>query len=412
MSYIKYALFGMLFFQITCRCVINWMPSFGLSLISTTLVGMGYLCTLLCISKFSVKNIPGSIKKLSILFCVYTTFVVFQLYISPTIKLDDINSVPNSLFSYLLSSIVLLLMMLSVGLMRKYFNAILFAKITSLLILLFLVAYHFRIGFEWYALTYGMKLIDLIDFVPSGFIDGLQMGNYVGLLFACNLFLADKWTKNKSINIIITIVIGLLCLSIDFIMIERGPILFQLVTIFIFLYSKRIISARNTIGILSVLIILFIFNSFILEKLSIMSPEMIEKISETGDSGGSGRYGSGYSLYGCAIDQIIKNPLFGSHCRMTHVIWLGSYPHNIFLELLMTFGIVFSIPTIYFILKAFTNAFRMLRANTQDSLFAIIYILTTLCLLTSYSILDNMPFWVSFAYVLSYPQLKKRLMKI
>ena len=78
----------------------------------------------------------------------------------------------------------------------------------------------------------------------------------------------------------------------------------------------------------------------------------------------------------------------------------------------MTFGIVFSIPTIYFILKAFTNAFRMLRANTQDSLFAIIYILTTLCLLTSYSILDNMPFWVSFAYVLSYPQLKKRLMKI
>lgn len=412
MSSLKYALFGMLFFQITCRCIINWMPSFGLSLISTIIVGMGYLCTLFCISKLSVKNIPGSIKKLSFLFCVYTTFVTFQLYISPTIKLDFMSCVPTSIQSYLSGSVIMLLMMLSVGLIRKYLNTILFAKITSLLIVLFLVAYHFRIGFEWYALSYGKNLNDIKNFVPPGYVDSLQMGNYIGLLLTCSLFLADKWTKNRFINILISFVIGLLCLIIDFIMIERGPVLFQLVTIFIFLYSKRIISKRNTIGIISFLIILFIFNSFILEKLSIMSPEMMEKISETIETGGNGRLGSEYSVFSCAIEQIFNYPLFGSHCRMTHVVWQGSYPHNIFLELLMTFGAVFAIPTMFFMLKAFINAFRMLRDNTQDSLFALIYILTTLCLLTSNSILENLQFWVPFAYVLSYPQLKKRLKKI
>lgn len=409
MSRIKYSIFGMLFFLISCRCIIEWMPSFGIPLMSTTIVGMGYLCTLFCIGKLAVTEIPENIKKLSFLFCVYTTFVIFQLFISPSIRLDNMQEIPINLSSYLQSSFILLVMMLSVVLMQKYLNIVLYAKTTFILILLFLIAYAFRTGFEWYGLVYMMKIDDMMNFVPVGFMSGLQMGKFVGLLFACNLYLADKWSNKLPINLLIVFVVCIFCFVIQFIMVERGPILFQVTILLIYLYAKRIISVRNTIWILPIFVIIYSYSSLLLEKLFDLSPEMLDKIFN--NEGGSGRYGSEDALYACALKQIINNPIFGSHCRMTDVIWLGSYPHNIILEILMTFGLVFSIPTMYYLWKAFVNAFRMLRDNTKDSLFAIVFLITTLSLLTSYSLLNNVQFWLSFAYVLSYSQLKNVKMK-
>lgn len=378
------------------------MPTYGLPIISTAIVALGYLCTLCCAYHITSDNTVRCNKSLILLYCVYTLFVLFQLFISPTLNLNDLSSVPDNLSSYIISSVILFFMMQSVGALKESLNFTLFAKLSAIIILLFLIAYNFRIGFEWYGLFYGMRVSDIENIVPLGYIDGLSMNNFVGLLFVCNLYLHDKWTEKKLFNIIITAVVGLLCFVVQFIMIERGPVLFQLVTICIFIYAKNIISKKNMLSIVVVIVMLLLFSESILERLSILSPEMIDKISNTSDGGGSGRFGSDDSVYAYAVKQILENPLFGSHCRFTVSTWLGSYPHNLILELLMTFGIMFSVPTFFLLWKALKNAFQMLKENTPDSLFAIMFIFTTLCLQTSGSLLGHINFWLSFAYVITY----------
>lgn len=398
-SEVKYATFGMFFFILTCRCIIVWMPSLGLPWISTLLVGLGDLCILICLYYAIKTRLLVFSNLFNFLYVVYVFYIINDLFVNRQLSIDSMAAIPDSMFNFTQSSVLLFIMMSSSKLYSKYVDFVKLAKVSCFVILAFMIIYQMQVGFAWSGMFYGMRMDDVDALKPTGYIDGLLMNNFIGLLFASNLYLHNKWTQKRILNIFITSVISFICFIIQFMLVERGPILFQVVTILIFLYAKGVANNKYLIHIIIVSFVLYLFSDMIIRQLTILSPQMIEKI--TGDVTGSGRLGDDSSIFNLSIKQIMQAPVFGSYCRITISPWVGMFPHNIVLEFIMTFGLFFSIPMFYLMVKAFVQSVKMIQNNTRDSLFGLIYIFTTLCLTTSGTVLSKTVFWLSLAYIIN-----------
>lgn len=393
---IKSVLFIMLFLTLSCRIAIMMMPGFGLPIISTFLVAWASLCRFYsAFSAFKTKEIVINIP-FTTLFIIYTGFVLYQTFYSNIIPSDQCLGI-DDLPAFIRSSFIILILSLLPYHLSKYLDFVKFAKWTVILILLFVIIYSIRIGFVWYTLAYGLSRAEAEQIMPAGFIGGLAMNGFVGLMMCCNLYLYDKWTKSKFWNYLIFISLLIIGLVLQAMLVERGPILFFAATFLIMFTAKGIFSPKFCVVISVVVFLFVIFSGDILLLLNNIFPAISDKFT---DFSGSGRYGDD-SITSISIDKILEHPFFGFHCRMTDDRWFGTYPHNIILELLMTVGVFISIPIFYYLYKALIHCYQLIKYDRPEALFAIIFLYRFLCLMTSGTIVANTQFWFSLAFVLS-----------
>lgn len=386
----------------TCRCFIQWLFPFYLNIsYGATILSVVAFFSSMCCAVYSIyKSYRVNCKFLITLFVIYSLYIYYYLFISPKIQLSQMAHVPENSIDFIKSSVLILFVMLSSTLCARSLDCKKYAIITIFILLLFFFIYFSHIDFVLYKIIAEYDRAEREATIPRGYLDGFTIGNYMGLLFACNLFMWNKWTKNMKINLSISIAIGIVCFVIQFLVFKRGPIIFMISTFFFYLFARGVFS-KKTIGLICiVLLVLSIGGDYILSLLSSISSSTIMRFTTILSDGGSGRFGSSDSEYVLAIKQILQDPIFGTYPRTLSVSRLGRYPHNIILELLMTFGLFFTIPIVILLWKAVKQSYFIIKNGGNETIFAIWFIYILSCRMTSGSIICDTNFWFCFAVVL------------
>lgn len=409
---------GILFFMISCRILIVSFPSYGLAQLSTISVGLQYLCIfasiIYALTHSNIYNTNKYNRSLILLFVVYLIYIINYTFISPKMTPDMIQGMPSSSFDMAMSSFGIISCLLLANMIKMYINYKLFAKWSVIVIVLGLILYFYRVDYTLYSLQRTMGRANFSDLVEesSSMISSLTLNSYVGVAYVCNLFCKNEWTNKKAVNTIIFYSVTAYLVFVTLILGERGPVLFLITTTLFFYYAKGYIAIRYFFSFLFIIIILLIFGSDLISAISSFAPDIVARTQNIADDGGSGRFGSDGAVFNVAVSQILENPIFGSYHRLLSSSLKGIYPHNLILEALMTFGLLFSIPLFILMWKAVKNAYQSLKNEAQIGLFGLLFIHFSSCLMTSGTISLNNFFWVTFALTLTYQQQSNGLYKL
>lgn len=400
----------LLYCVIPLRFVIEWMPLIGLPLISTSIVVIEYISLLICyvhlIKQRSLLCFNILTRLCILFFLIYSGYILYDIIINPQIPRIDMSHTPKTnlelyqgMFTYL-----------SVFLLTNYFNKKIdynkWAKFSCLILTVTLVIYSIRTDLSLYAYS---RIISFKEFNPSeyGLLDGLRLGWFCGITFICNLYCRKMWTNKIIINNFIFVIISIISIGITMATTQRGPIIFVITTTIFYYYAIGGINKKYIINIILISLISFIFIDNIILFLNTFFPEFIIRFADIFE-GGSGRYGTSDSAYSIALNEIMMNPIWGHYFRYTTVndVFYGSYPHNIFLELFMTMGIVISIPFIVVIFKCVQKTFYALRNKDSIAVLGLIFVYILSTLLTSGSMLNLGIFWIPMIIISSYKSQK------
>ena len=196
---------------------------------------------------------------------------------------------------------------------------------------------------------------------------------------------------------------------------SRGPILFLVVTVVLFILTElknskhkwKIIAAVSTVMILMQLyLIRFLeFVSSIMNRFG-ASSRFIEKLLSDDISNDSGRD----KIWAAAIDMIKDKPLGHGAYGARHVIVnyiIAGYPHNVFLEILIEFGIVFGTILILFLLIGAYNMIFGKYAGQFRSIFLPLFC-ASCALFVSLTFWGYRPFWLCIALGVCFINNRKR----
>lgn len=400
----KYIITLLLLFLLPVRFLIPTLSLYGMSwltslllVIEVALLGCGLLYAVILWKGIRFNRLS---KSLLVLYVIYFVYIYFQVFVSPQVPRDLMMDVPEEDFVFFRDFFIQSLSIFLVLGFRKYIDFTLFAKISVILVFLTFFAYFNKVDFRLYGLLDIMdkKMLPEDEFIITSF----RVAWYMVMAFFCGYSVKEEWSKHSIINNIIFYLSSLVFIIGLFITVKRGPLFSFFAVcglIFYFRYKKKLwlILLLCACG---VLFLGSVFYAFLQENAS----GLVDKFTTIADSGGSGRFGSGDSVYGTAIGQIKESPVFGSYFRLLNSTYTdrGAYPHNIILELLMTGGLLLSIPFFIVIWKALKNGIRLLKHGRDQSLPALCFFYVLLSLMTSSSLLFKTEFWLFMAILCTY----------
>lgn len=189
--------------------------------------------------------------------------------------------------------------------------------------------------------------------------------------------------KEKVLVMILFLITGLFLLLLGS---SRGPFISTSIIVLILLYTKS--SLKKILGLLLILFLIYlIFISFVnLEELGIF------KRFESPNYGNDPTRGE---IWEAALNYFLKSPLIG----YSIVDKFGIYPHNIFLEVLMSIGLVGAIPFFITISESLIKSLKIL-SKSQNNSFALLFLCQFFFSLSSGSLYYNPEFWVLISLVL------------
>lgn len=336
-------------------------------------------------------------KPFFLFFLLYSLYILFYLTEFSIYPIDILKHVPKNVFSFIVYTTMIVLYMLCAKTIIHKFN---FRKFLYLSIIVAIVPT------IWYINLVGIDFIqymNVTDGEDSLFIHQLLLAYAnVPIWVLCILFY-KKIHKNKFVNYALFF---LLFLSVSYILIistKRGPIIWGLVnlltcSILIGRYKIKKILTLVVIGVIAFININTIFN-----VISEYAPNTAERFKSTIVEGNtSGRFESseGEGGYSLAINQFNSSPIWGSYFRLVTPsgFWKGHYPHNIFLEMLITMGLVGFIPFVLLLIKAVKNIKTTLTGQHNDHILALVslFFASFLESISTGTLVLNSSFWVLF----------------
>lgn len=229
--------------------------------------------------------------------------------------------------------------------------------------------------------------------------------NSVPLLVMAILFY-DDLSDNKIVTRLISIFIIIAVGYILFMSARRGPLLWCLVNIAIcYFYKSR--KVFKYIVVASVLGMLLYYNiDTVLGWITSVNSYAGERLSASIYEGStSGRYdidNQERSSYIIGFNQFLESPLYGSYFRIvsTDGTFRGLYPHNIFIEMLMTMGLIGFAMFCLLLYKIFKTPRAILARDKNKLALFSLFMASFLQLQTSDTISFNIWFWALFYVVL------------
>jgi O-antigen ligase len=104
------------------------------------------------------------------------------------------------------------------------------------------------------------------------------------------------------------------------------------------------------------------------------------------------------TIWRSSLNQFTSNPLFGDSLRVNN--WNG-YPHNIFIEIFQTLGILGMIPFVFIVSKAVVENLRIIRFHKEYFWILNIFLQSFIQQLFSGAIYTGVWFWSSLAMIIS-----------
>lgn len=249
-------------------------------------------------------------------------------------------------------------------------------------------------------ISYFIISFNLIKLIFGGYYDENLIFSYMGFGYGTVIY----WTiitlfafsENKKIDIIISLITGLLMILLG----NRGVVLIQI--IIVLLLMKYYTKYYNKVYMLFFLIItgvlLYVFFADInllflnISKLIGLPSYIFERAINNELFADSGRN----YIWNQIWSMIIENPLFGYGVGFDRSI-INTYSHNLILEIMLDFGIIYGCMFIIALVWMIYDLLIKKQPHQWRNLFLVYFIPSLLMLMFSNSIYHSRDFWISIA---------------
>lgn len=347
-----------------------------------------------CLATFIIvrRKLYTNIRKRHIYFLLflllYTGLMYYYLFIDDTRTYHGVDA--TSRFSTVINN-VLFLCIVSIAFISQKIKSALICKI--IVVLAFISSYLYMVSF-------GVNFGDAYDgflLQDLGF-SSLQVGYFSGMSLLFTLYLYQEWSKSIIVNRIITFILAITFLYMIVSSGKTGPTIF---TFFVMLIACKqmffkTLSMKKFAMILCCLLLLAIifFNSF-LYIIDNFNPNLATKISNTFLKGDTSNRDF---LFEEALRVFNENILWGSYFELKKY---GIYPHNFFLENLITWGIVGTAMMVVFLWKAFKTSIGLIQRNSQLVWICYLFYFSFLSAQSTGSLYGNYRFWLSLTILIT-----------
>ncbi|MCG8539353.1 MAG: O-antigen ligase family protein [Clostridia bacterium] len=266
-----------------------------------------------------------------------------------------------------------------------------------------------------------------VNFIAIGmlpFINFLDSANYMrfGYAMVPSVIMFIYAILNKEKMKIVWIIIATISLILTVIYGSRGPlVVIFLCGLLLFLFSKRIskIKKINILGFSCIIIFLVNkYNLFVklidniyytmgIQTYALAKLLMMFNIGFIEASSGRGR------IYSILWDHIKQNPVMGHGIGFSHKI-LGCTPHNIFLQILLEFGII-GLLVWMIVLTYCLYKYKKIYSKREERLFIIITLIASIALgrlLISSDMWLRPEYWLALSMLFNFKYKHKYLQKV
>lgn len=245
---------------------------------------------------------------------------------------------------------------------------------------------------------------------------GGEMGNEnaIGLFFAsgvlCSLFFFIKKTK-KSLRVLLVSIMIVLAIMLLLTGSRKATLLALAGTVLIILFSSHKVNAGKKIAIFVLTIALLIVVYKVITTLPMFSTigERFEKLfgSSSGDNTSYTTDVTRKRYIAEGLQAFFEKPIFGHGTGYSYTLF-GTYSHNNFVELLMSYGVVgfclYYIPYVFLIIKLF----KLARKNDILAMFFLSYAILMLVLGVGWINYYERSAQIMIALAFAYLMIKKR----
>lgn len=329
-------------------------------------------------------------------YLVYCFYILLDMTIFKRYPLDYLTRVPPSIFIYFYYLIISLSYLFCASTIYHKFN---------LKIFIFLSLLVCTIPSALFVQYVGIDLIQAgLQEGDEGYIPTLPItyANVPVLVIA--VVYIKKLCKWEWVSVIVASAIIAAAGYVLLVYGKRGPMLWSIVNIIIcyFISSSKLNKKIIFLGL--TITTFFIFLDPIIEHIKETLPttgQAIEYAIKEGDT--DNRFDLSnpkHSTYLMGLENFSRSPIWGFYFRLVtnDLRFRGSYAHNIFIEVLMTMGIIGFIPFVTFLFKACKKCRKIFtRPHTESQkVFLILFLCPFLQLQTSASIVFKHDFWLFF----------------
>lgn len=332
-----------------------------------------------------------------IYFLIYSIVIYLDLTIDRKYPLSRMLGCPDSVTTFLTTTFIILFFILQVPLYQKIKDFGFLAKYYIIFNLPLVLLYISIVGVT--EIQFDESITD---------ISTLTLASTASNSLLLAMIFKDSFTKNKIINNIILLIVFLATMSVWGGLAKRGAILWFFVTLIIYLIFKSKNIKVTLFKFLLILAAIYMMLPVVISIIENFSPFLAERVEMTLIEGHTSGRMEEEGAYGYTIKQFMNSPIFGSYFRIVtpNLTWRGMYPHNIILELLITFGVVGLIPFLYFLKIIFIKlrksfCYDISNINSIEKVIGILFINTFFSLMSTGTILLYLPFWVNIAILLT-----------
>lgn len=352
-----------------------------------------------CLATFIVikRKLYKSIKEQHIYFLLflllYTGLMYYYLFIDNTRTYHGTDAI--SRFTTVINN-VLFLSIVSMTFVSQKINSTLICKI--IVIFAFISSY-------LYLTFFGIKFGDAYDGFLSqdlGF-SSLQIGYFSGMSLLLTLYLYREWSKSVIINNIFTFILVITFLYIIISSGKTGPTIFTFFVALIIckqLFFQNMSTMKFVAILFCLLLLSVIFFNSILSIIDNYNPNLATKISNTFLKGDTSNRDF---LFEEALRVFNENIFCGSYFELKKY---GIYPHNFFLENLITWGIIGTTIMLIFLWKAFKISLKLILSNSQLSWVCYLFFFSFLSAQSTGSLYGNYRFWLAFTILITISNVK------
>ncbi len=333
-----------------------------------------------------------------VFFLIYILYVISYLTINRKLPLEEMEEVPRNFRGFMFYYFPLVCYFFSAETIIEKFDIKKFTILSFFLCTIPSIGYITFVGVDTLQIYGVAREEETLSWLT------ISYSNLPLMIMA--FFYYDKLFKGKMVSLCFSIILFAASLYILLMATRRGPILFAVVIFLICLqYKYKISFTIFTITLLLAVLLLMNLDS-IIDLISKVAPQTADRLDKTLNEGyTNGRFeDAGAGTYNVGITEFEKSQVFGSYFRITSTSLRGSYPHNLFIEILMTMGWLGFIPFIFFILKAFRNVFVIAKSSASTKYLAsvILFLSSFFMLQTSGTIVVSISFWLFF-YIMCTP---------
>ena len=332
-------------------------------------------------------------------YLIYCIYILLDLTILRKMPIDIMHAVPVSLFVYSYNFFLSIAYFLGAQTIVTFFNIRKFVILSVIICTIPSILLFNYIGIDVLQMSMSQSDEDRISLMAIAYANVL--------LTVLAVFNYKTLFNNKLLSMVFSsslIVSGVLIMVICG---TRGALLWCVVNIMICYFIKIKKVRKKMIMVGTVALIFIVAIDPVVSFLKDVTPRTAERIENTIKEGDTdARFdldNPNNSTFLIGLENFSRSPIVGNYFRMEtkNPYFVGHYPHNVFIEILMTMGVVGFIPFMVLLYKAYRKCrYVFLRGHTSGQLACLILFLCQFLMhQTSGTIVFDHSFWLFF-YIL------------